>query len=101
SRLNDEAVFAANVFKNLKIELAVREATHLGLSDLDAQVMADLFSERPIRVSGKDLDIHAASTRSRMEDRRSRIDHRFSIIYPRSSDLAGEGGFEPPNGGSK
>src|SRR5438309_2507246 len=65
-RLNYEAVFAADVLENLKVELAVRKAPYVSLADFDPQVLADLFSERPVRVSRKDFYVHTLSTKTVM-----------------------------------
>ena len=49
ARLDDKNIGAANVFENLKINLAVAEAAQLGFTQRDLQVLADAFREREVR----------------------------------------------------
>ena len=44
--LDEEDVGAADVFEQLEVNLAIREALELGLADRHAEELADLFGER-------------------------------------------------------
>jgi hypothetical protein len=54
--LHDEDVAAANVFVDLKIELAVRKTFRIRFAHVAGQMAANLFRQFGIRISRKDLD---------------------------------------------
>jgi hypothetical protein len=54
--LDDEDVAAANVFVDLKVELAVRKTFRKRFAHVASQMAANLFRQFGIRISRKDLD---------------------------------------------
>src|SRR5436853_514577 len=55
--LYHEHIRAANILQNLKIDLAIAEATELRAPDIHAQIAADALGELRVRASGKDLEL--------------------------------------------
>jgi hypothetical protein len=54
--LHDENIAAANVFVDLKVELAVREALCERFPHVTTQMATNLFRQPGIRITAKDLD---------------------------------------------
>src|ERR1051325_6838414 len=82
SRLHDEDVATANIFIDLKVELAVREALRVRFPHVTIQLATNLFGQLGIRITTKDLATAGCA-------------------HSQSERLAGAGGFEPTNAGSK
>ena len=55
--LNHEHVRAANIFKELKPDLAVRKAAKVGLHELHAEKLGDFIRERAVGRAGDDLEV--------------------------------------------
>jgi hypothetical protein len=53
SGLDDEDVLAADVLHDLHHDLTVAEAAQNGLTQRDVQIVNDILSQLPIRVTGK------------------------------------------------
>ena len=54
--LDEEDVGAADVFEQLEVDFAVREALELGFAERHAEELADLFRERAVGGAGEDLE---------------------------------------------
>jgi hypothetical protein len=55
-RLNDKNVAAAHVLVNLKVKLAIGKTLRDGAPRIATQKVANLFGQRPISITGEDLD---------------------------------------------
>ena len=64
--MHDENIAAANVFVDLKVELAVRKTFRIRFAHVERQMAANLFRQFGIRISRKDLD--AAGCAHNLED---------------------------------
>jgi hypothetical protein len=108
-RLDQEYVAAANVLIDLKVELAVRKTFRIRFAHVTTELATNFFRQLGIRITRKDLDAAGcahdliadcqfpiANLTNAAELNKSEIDNRKSTI-----NLAGAGGFEPTNAGSK
>ena len=91
-RLNDEHIFAANIFENLAVKLPVAEFGQVDFSQRNIQMLADFLRQRQIGIPGKNFQFSIHSLVSSV----IHLTHSW-----RRCEMAGAGGFEPPNAGSK
>ena len=119
-RLNDENIRSANVLSDLEIEFAVGKSLRTRLAEIAAQMRADLFRQRRMRIARENF--YVAGYAHCVGGQYSVISGQFKYSRPLITELttqkekaasfykqsripicemAGAEGFEPANAGSK
>jgi hypothetical protein len=108
--LNYKNVAATNVLINLKVKLTIRKTFGVRLTHVTSQLATYLFRQFRVRISGEDFDAAGCAHKVIFDFRFSIFDLKnsvlgfFQIVNRQSkigNELAGAGGFEPTNAGSK